>query len=110
MVAYYAKRAAEHDHIYDLPERQGDIRKRCQLCQTRFAGLEVLEVSCGRSSRIGWRACMILRRASPFAIGSTPTEPTCFMPRVATDAMTGLGRAATTGCGRPGEVFVMLRN
>lgn len=47
MVAYYAKRAAEHDRIYDLPERQGDIRKLQQFCQTRFAGLEVLEVSCG---------------------------------------------------------------
>jgi len=47
MVAYYAKRAAEHDRIYDLPERQGDVRQLQQFCRTRFAGLEVLEVSCG---------------------------------------------------------------
>ena len=47
MVAYYAKRAAEHDRIYDLPERQGDVRQLQQFCRTRFAGLEILEISCG---------------------------------------------------------------
>lgn len=47
MIAYYAKRAAEHDRIYDLPERQADIQKLRQLCQTQFRDLAVLEVSCG---------------------------------------------------------------
>ncbi|MBW8780875.1 MAG: class I SAM-dependent methyltransferase [Verrucomicrobia bacterium] len=47
MVDYYAKRAAEHDRIYALPERQNDVRRLQQFCQTRFAGLEVLEISCG---------------------------------------------------------------
>jgi len=47
MVGYYAKRAAEYDRIYDLPERQADLQKLRQLCQSRFRDLAVLEVSCG---------------------------------------------------------------
>lgn len=47
MINYYAKRASEHDRIYDLPERQGDIRKLHEFCRSAFAGLDVLEVSCG---------------------------------------------------------------
>ena len=47
MVGYYAKRATEHDCIYELPERRDDVCKLQQFCRTRFAGHEVLEVSCG---------------------------------------------------------------
>jgi SAM-dependent methyltransferase len=47
MITYYSQRAAEHDRIYAIPERQPDIRKLHQLCGAKFAGLDVLEVSCG---------------------------------------------------------------
>ncbi len=47
MIGYYAKRANEHDRIYDLPERQEDIRKLHALFGSFFQNLDVLEISCG---------------------------------------------------------------
>ena len=47
MAAYYARRAAEYERIYDKPERQHDLAA-LQACVPRWlAGRSVLEVACG---------------------------------------------------------------
>lgn len=50
LAAYYARRAAEYDAIYQKPERQADLRAMEAALPACFAGRRVLEVACGT----GW--------------------------------------------------------
>lgn len=51
MAAYYARRAAEYERIYQKPERQADLRAiESWLAREPFVGRRVLEVACGT----GW--------------------------------------------------------
>jgi ubiquinone/menaquinone biosynthesis C-methylase UbiE len=45
--AYYAARAKEYDRVYQLPDRQADLRALEQWLPQRFAGARVLEIACG---------------------------------------------------------------
>jgi ubiquinone/menaquinone biosynthesis C-methylase UbiE len=47
MPDYYAKRAQEYERIYEKPERQEDITRVRGLLSDAFAGMRVLDVSCG---------------------------------------------------------------
>lgn len=47
MEAYYARRAAEYEKIYDKPERQADLARLRSELPARFKGERVLEVACG---------------------------------------------------------------
>jgi demethylmenaquinone methyltransferase/2-methoxy-6-polyprenyl-1,4-benzoquinol methylase len=47
MVRYYARRAAEYDAIYALPEWQRDLASLRRLIPPLFAGRRVFEVACG---------------------------------------------------------------
>lgn len=44
---YYAARAGEYDRIYELPDRQADLRALEQWLPPLFAGTRLLEVACG---------------------------------------------------------------
>jgi len=50
MAAYYARRAAEYERVYDKPGRQADLRTMEAALAAPFAGRRVLEVACGT----GW--------------------------------------------------------
>lgn len=45
--AYYARRAAEYERIYDKPERQADLALLRERLSGRFAGRRLLEIACG---------------------------------------------------------------
>ena len=45
--AYYAKRAAEYERIYDKPERQADLTRLRSELPAHFAGATLLEIACG---------------------------------------------------------------
>jgi demethylmenaquinone methyltransferase/2-methoxy-6-polyprenyl-1,4-benzoquinol methylase len=47
MEAYYAKRAAEYEKIFDKPERQADLARMRLDIPALFAGERVLEIACG---------------------------------------------------------------
>ena len=47
LTTYYARRAAEYESIYQIPERQGDLRQLESLAPEPFHGLDVLEIACG---------------------------------------------------------------
>jgi demethylmenaquinone methyltransferase/2-methoxy-6-polyprenyl-1,4-benzoquinol methylase len=47
MVRYYAQRAAEYERIYELPERQDDLRALRAAVESACAGRRVLDVACG---------------------------------------------------------------
>jgi len=45
--AYYARRAAEYERIYDKPERQADLARLREGLPLRFRGAALLEIACG---------------------------------------------------------------
>jgi demethylmenaquinone methyltransferase/2-methoxy-6-polyprenyl-1,4-benzoquinol methylase len=47
LVDYYAHRAAEHDRVYEKPERQDDLRQIAQFLPGALRNHRVLEVACG---------------------------------------------------------------
>ena len=47
MEAYYARRAAEYERIYDKPERQADLARLRAGLPALFKGERVLEIACG---------------------------------------------------------------
>jgi demethylmenaquinone methyltransferase/2-methoxy-6-polyprenyl-1,4-benzoquinol methylase len=47
MKTYYARRAAEYEHIYLRPERQADLAALHAAIETACADREVLDVACG---------------------------------------------------------------
>jgi demethylmenaquinone methyltransferase/2-methoxy-6-polyprenyl-1,4-benzoquinol methylase len=47
MQAYYARRAAEYEKIYDKPERQADLARLREDLPAFFKGERVLEIACG---------------------------------------------------------------
>jgi demethylmenaquinone methyltransferase/2-methoxy-6-polyprenyl-1,4-benzoquinol methylase len=47
MEAYYARRAAEYEKIYDKPERQADLARLRADLPALFKGERVLEIACG---------------------------------------------------------------
>jgi ubiquinone/menaquinone biosynthesis C-methylase UbiE len=47
MEAYYAKRAAEYEKIFEKPERQSDLARMRLDIPALFAGERVLEIACG---------------------------------------------------------------
>ncbi len=47
LATYYARRAAEYDHVYEKPERQSDLEALRTLCSRQLAGHDVLEIACG---------------------------------------------------------------
>lgn len=59
MEAYYARRAAEYERIYDKPERQADLARMRTDIPALFAGKRVLEIACGT----GWWTPLIAARA-----------------------------------------------
>ena len=50
LAAYYVRRAAEYDAIYQKPERQADLRAMEAALPACFSGRRVLEIACGT----GW--------------------------------------------------------
>lgn len=47
MEAYYAKRAAEYEKIFEKPERQSDLARMREDIPALFAAERVLEIACG---------------------------------------------------------------
>ena len=47
MVQYYARRAAEYEHVYELPHWQPGLARLHEIVAAVFAGRRVLEVACG---------------------------------------------------------------
>jgi len=47
MVAYYARRAAEYERIYQKPERQEDLGRLREFVERTFGGQRVFELACG---------------------------------------------------------------
>lgn len=47
LAAYYARRAAEYDRIYDRPERQEELARLRARLREDFSGRRVLELACG---------------------------------------------------------------
>jgi demethylmenaquinone methyltransferase/2-methoxy-6-polyprenyl-1,4-benzoquinol methylase len=47
MRAYYARRAASYERVYDKPERQADLQALKAWLPERFAGRHGLEIACG---------------------------------------------------------------
>jgi demethylmenaquinone methyltransferase/2-methoxy-6-polyprenyl-1,4-benzoquinol methylase len=45
--AYYARRAAEYEKIFDKPERQADLARMRRDIPALFKGARVLEIACG---------------------------------------------------------------
>lgn len=60
LAAYYAKRAAEYERIYDKPERQADLAALRARIGTMFAGRRVLELACGT----GWWTPVLAQSAA----------------------------------------------
>ena len=55
MTRYYARRASEYEQVYAKPERQENLAALRDDCRARFAGRDVLEVSCGTG---WWTECL----------------------------------------------------
>lgn len=47
LAGYYARRAVDHDAVYDKPERQADLQVVRNWVSSLLAGHRVLEVACG---------------------------------------------------------------
>jgi SAM-dependent methyltransferase len=47
MAAYYQQRASYYDRVYEVPERQVDLRRLRELVPALLAGRDVLEVAAG---------------------------------------------------------------
>jgi demethylmenaquinone methyltransferase/2-methoxy-6-polyprenyl-1,4-benzoquinol methylase len=47
MVRYYARRAAEYEHVYELPHWQPGLARLQEMVAAIFPGRRVLEVACG---------------------------------------------------------------
>ena len=47
LAGYYGVRGAEHDRIYDRPDRQQDLLRLREILSTLLAGRHVLELACG---------------------------------------------------------------
>jgi SAM-dependent methyltransferase len=47
LLEYYGRRAPEYERIFELPERQDDLRALKQLVRSALGGHDVLEVACG---------------------------------------------------------------
>lgn len=60
MAAYYARRAAEYERIYQRPERQAELRRIEAGLADAMAGRSVLELACGT----GWWTPHGARRAA----------------------------------------------
>jgi demethylmenaquinone methyltransferase/2-methoxy-6-polyprenyl-1,4-benzoquinol methylase len=81
--AYYARRAAEYEHVYAKPERQADLARLAAALPLEFAGRSGLELACGT----GWwtpHAARDARRwlatdinAEPLAIARAKAMPAC---------------------------------
>jgi demethylmenaquinone methyltransferase/2-methoxy-6-polyprenyl-1,4-benzoquinol methylase len=81
--AYYARRAAEYEHVYAKPERQADLAWLAAALPSEFAGRNGLELACGT----GWwtpHAARDARRwlatdinAEPLAIARAKPMPAC---------------------------------
>jgi len=59
VASYYHERAAEYDHIYELPERQADLHRLEELVARWVNGRNVLELACGT----GWWTQVMARSA-----------------------------------------------
>ena len=59
MEAYYARRAAEYEKIYDKPERQADLARMRVDIPALFVNKRVLEIACGT----GWWTPLIAAQA-----------------------------------------------
>ena len=59
MEAYYARRAAEYESIYDKPERQADLARMRVDIPKLFVKKRVLEIACGT----GWWTPLIAAQA-----------------------------------------------
>jgi hypothetical protein len=66
LLAYYAQRAHEYEHIYEKPERQSDLGRLRLWLQDALAGHRVLEIACGMGY---WTAAV-----APFAAAVTATD------------------------------------
>jgi demethylmenaquinone methyltransferase/2-methoxy-6-polyprenyl-1,4-benzoquinol methylase len=62
--AYYAKRAAEYERIYEKPERQPDLARLRRELPELFAGANLLEIACGTGY---WTPLLAARAASVHA-------------------------------------------
>jgi demethylmenaquinone methyltransferase/2-methoxy-6-polyprenyl-1,4-benzoquinol methylase len=62
--AYYAKRAAEYERVYDKPERQADLARLKRELPELFAGAALLELACGTGY---WTPLLAARAASVLA-------------------------------------------
>lgn len=62
--AYYAKRAAEYERIYEKPERQADLARLRSELPEYFAGAAMLEIACGTGY---WTPLLAARAASVHA-------------------------------------------
>jgi demethylmenaquinone methyltransferase/2-methoxy-6-polyprenyl-1,4-benzoquinol methylase len=65
MEAYYARRAAEYEKIYDKPERQADLARLRADIPAMFAGERVLEIACGTGY---WTALIAAQAESVLAV------------------------------------------
>jgi len=65
MQAYYARRAAEYEKIYDKPERQADLARLREDLPAYFKGARVLEIACGTGY---WTPLIAARAESVLAI------------------------------------------
>jgi len=63
--AYYARRAAEYERIYDKPERQSDLARLREGLPPRFRGAALLEIACGTGY---WTPHLAAEAASVLAI------------------------------------------
>ncbi|HEX7879370.1 MAG TPA: class I SAM-dependent methyltransferase, partial [Candidatus Eisenbacteria bacterium] len=69
LAAYYARRAAEYEKIYDRPERQDDLARLERFLVEAAGGHDILELACGT----GWWTERMARSARTItAIDSVP--------------------------------------
>lgn len=64
LVAYYASRAAEYEHLYSRPDRQSDLARLSALLQDVFWKKNALEIACGTGY---WTQRLALTAASVLA-------------------------------------------
>ncbi len=65
MEAYYARRAAEYEKIFDKPERQADLARLRNDIPAHFEGRRVLEIACGTGY---WTPLIAARAKSVIAL------------------------------------------
>ncbi len=63
--AYYARRAAEYEKIFDKPERQADLARMRSDIPALFEGRRVLEIACGTGY---WTPLIAARAKSVLAL------------------------------------------